>query len=75
MVFTRSKLNKLSKEELIEELESFDNLSEKINDLTTKMDDFTAKFDLSCRFPEPAIHYYTNELLIWSNHLWTMLNI
>ena len=36
MVFTRSKLNELSKEELIEELLSFDNLSKKINDLTKK---------------------------------------
>ena len=45
MVFTRSKLNKLSKEELIEELSSFDNMSEKINDLTNKMDDFASKFD------------------------------
>ena len=45
MVFTRSKLNKLSKEELIEQLLSFDNLSEKINDLTKKIDDFASKFD------------------------------
>ena len=34
MVFTRSKLSELSKEELIKELLSFDNLSEKLNDLT-----------------------------------------
>ena len=45
MVFTRSKLNELSKEELIEELLSFDNLSEKINDTTKKMDNFATKFD------------------------------
>ena len=45
MVFTKSELNDLSKEELIEELLSFDNLSEKINDLTKKMDDFATKFD------------------------------
>ena len=45
MVFTRSKLNELSKEELIEQLLSFDNLSEKINDLTKKMDDFASKFN------------------------------
>ena len=44
MVFTRSKLNELSKEELIELL-TFDNLSEKINDLTKKMDDFASKLD------------------------------
>ena len=45
MVFTRSKLNKLSKEGLIEELLNIDNLSEKINDLAKKMDDFATKFD------------------------------
>ena len=44
MVFTRSTLNKLSKEEQIEELLSFDNLSGKINDLTKKMDNFATKF-------------------------------
>ena len=43
MVFTRSKLNELSKEELIEELLSFDNLSEKINDLTKKNGRFRIK--------------------------------
>ena len=78
MVFTRSKLNELCKEELIEELLSFDNLSEKINDLTKKMDDFATKFDrffLSCRFPKPAIYYYAKELLIWSDHPWIILNI
>ena len=67
MVFTRSKLNKLSKEELTEELLCLDNLSEKINDLTRKMDDFATKFDpvfLSFRFPKPAMNYYANKLAI-----------
>ena len=41
LVFTGSKLNELTKEELL----SFDNLSEKINDLTKKMDSITTKFD------------------------------
>ena len=68
MVFTRSKLNELSKEELIEQLLSFDNLSEKINDLTKKMDDSASKFDR-------AIHYSANKSLIWSDHPWTMLNL
>ena len=45
MVFIRSKLNELSKEELIEKVLSFDNLSEKITDLTKKMDDFATKFE------------------------------
>ena len=45
MVFTRIKLNEISKEELIQELLSFDNLSEKINDLSKKMDNVATKFD------------------------------
>ena len=73
MVFTRSKLNKLSKEGLIEELLNIDNLSEKINGLAKKMDDFATKFDRFFFFElqifsKPAIHYYANKLLIWSNY-------
>ena len=45
MVLTRSKLNELSKEKLIEEILSFDYLSEKRNVLTKKMDNFAPKFD------------------------------
>ena len=61
MVFTRSKLNELSKEELIEQLLSFDNLSEKITDLTKKMDDFASKFDRV--FSELQISKTCNSLL------------
>ena len=61
MVFTRRKLNELSKEELIEKLFSFDNLSEKINDLTKKMDDFAKKFDRV--FSELQISKPCNSLL------------
>ena len=61
MVFTRSKLNELSKEELIKELLSFDNLSEKINYLTKKMDDFASKFDRV--FSELQISKTCNSLL------------
>ena len=82
MVFTRSKLIEPYKEELIEQLLRFDNLSEKINDLTKKISHQNLilhqnliVFFLSCRFPKPAIHYYANESLIWSDHPWTMLNI
>ena len=67
MVFARTKLNELSKEELIEEFLSFDNLSEKINDLTKKwmiLHQNLIVFSLNCKFPKPAIHYYTNKLLI-----------
>ena len=78
MVFTRIKLNELSKEELIEELLSFDILSEKINDQTKKMDDFATKFDRV--FSELQISKTCNSLLrkrimIWSDHPWIILNI
>ena len=74
MVFTRSKLNELTKEELIEELLSFDyNLSEKINGLTKKMDDFTSKFD--CVLSGLQISKTCNLLLRRSDHPWKMLNI
>ena len=46
MVCKRNKLNELSKEELIEDLLSFDNMCKKNkNDQTKKMDDFAIKFD------------------------------
>ena len=61
MVFTRSKLNKLSKEGLIEELLNIDNLSKKINDLTKKMDDFATKLDRV--FSELQISKTCNPLL------------
>ena len=61
MVSTRSKLNELSKEALIEELLSFDNLWEKINDMTKKMDDFARKFDRV--FSELQISKTCNSLL------------
>ena len=73
MVFTRSKLNELSKEELIEEILSFDNLSEKRNYVIKKMDDFVTKSDrifpdLSClEISKTCNSYYANELLIWSD--------
>ena len=61
MVFTRIKLSEPSKEELIEELLSFDNLSQKINDLTKKLDDFASKFDRV--FSELQIFKTWNSLL------------
>ena len=61
MVVTRSKLNKLSKEELIEELSSFNTISAKLNDLRKKVDKFTAKFD--CVFSELKISKTSNSLL------------
>ena len=78
MVFTRSKLDELSKEELIEELLSFDNMSEKINDLTKKMDDFAAKFDRA--FSELQISRICNlslskRIIDLENHLWIIPNI
>ena len=66
MVFTRSKLNELSKEELIEELLSFDNLPVKINDMTKKMDNFAKKFD--CFF---WVAYFKNlQFIIMPTNYW-----
>ena len=61
MVFTRSKINELSKEELIEEVLSFDNLSEKRNDLTKEMGNLATKFDRA--FSEFQISKIYNSLL------------
>ena len=60
MVFTRSKLNELPKEELIEKLLSFDNLSEKINDLKKKIDHCVFFY---CVFSELQISKTCNSLL------------
>ena len=61
MVFTEERKTTTSKEELIEELLSFDNLPEKINNLTKKMDDFATKFDRV--FSELQISKTCNSLL------------
>ena len=61
MVFARSRLNELSKDKEIEELLSFDNLSEKTNDLTKKMDDFATILDRV--FSELQISKTCNSLL------------
>ena len=71
MAFIKNKLNELSKEELVEELLRFDNLSAKKDNPTKKWAISLQNlivFFLSCRFPKSVIHYYANELLIWSNH-------
>ena len=46
MVRTRSQLENLSKEELIEELVSVDNITSKIFDLTNRFDDFLRRFEV-----------------------------
>ena len=55
MVFTRSKLNELSKEELIEELLSFDNWSDKENG--------RFRYKIWCVFSELQISKTCNSLL------------
>ena len=69
MVFTRSKLKELSKVELIE---SFDNLSGRKKMIWQRKWTISLQnlimFFLSCRLLKPAVHYYANELLIWSDH-------
>ena len=44
MVRTRSQLENLSKEELIEELITVDDITSKISDLTNRFDDFLRSF-------------------------------
>ena len=61
MIFTRSKLIKLSIYRRTLSIEVFDNSSENINDLTKKMDNFATKFD--CAFSELQISKTYNSLL------------
>ena len=46
MVRTRSQLKNLSKEELIEELITVDDITSKISDLTYWFDDFLRRFEV-----------------------------
>ena len=46
MVQTRSQLESLSKEELIEELNSVENISSKLIDLTSRSDDFLRRYEI-----------------------------
>ena len=46
MVRTRSELENLSKEELIEELITFDDITSKISDLTNRFNDFLRRFEV-----------------------------
>ena len=46
MVRTRSQLENLSKEELIEELITVDDITSKISDLTNRFDDFLRRFEV-----------------------------
>ena len=46
MVRTRSQLENLSKEELIEELITVDNISSKLSDLSNRFDYFLRRFEV-----------------------------
>lgn len=46
MIRTRSLLEKLSKEELIEELISVENISFKLSNLTSSFDDFLKRYEI-----------------------------
>ena len=46
VVRTRSQLENLSKEELIEELITVDDITSKISDLTIRFDDFLRRFEV-----------------------------
>ena len=47
MVRTRSQLENLSKEQLIEELITVDDISSKLSDLSNRFDDFLRRFELA----------------------------
>ena len=46
MVRTRSQLEHLSKDELIDELMSIEDISSELANLTTQFDDFSRRFDI-----------------------------
>ena len=46
MVQTRSQLENLSKEELIDELISVEDISSKLSDLTSRFDDFLRRYEV-----------------------------
>ena len=46
MVLTRSQLEHLSKDELIDELMSIEDISSKLASLTTRFDDFSRRFEI-----------------------------
>ena len=46
MVQRRNQLENLSKEELIEELISFEGISSKLSDLTSRFDDFLRRYEI-----------------------------
>ena len=59
MLRTRSQLEHLSKEELIDELMSIEDISSKLANLTTWFDDFTRRFEnLSSELAVSKIHVF-----------------
>ena len=61
MVPTRSQLEHLSKDELINELMSIEDISSKLVNLTTRFDDFTRRFEILSS--ELAVSKNCNRLL------------
>ena len=61
MVQTRRQLEHLSKDELIDELMSIEDISSKLVNLTTRFDDFTRRFEILSS--ELAVSKNCNRLL------------
>ena len=61
MVRTRSQLENLSKEELIDELISVEDISSKLSDLTSRLDDFLRRYEILNS--EPTVSKNCNRLL------------
>ena len=61
MVFTRSQMENMDTDDLVEELFRLSDVSSKISDLTVKFNDFVSKYDKfiqNCRYQETLIPIY-----------------
>ena len=78
MVGAISQLENLSKEELIDELISVEDLSSKLCDLTSRFDDFLRRYEilsLELTLSKNCIAYWVKELSSWRGMLLIMRNI
>ena len=76
MVQTWSQLENLSKEELIEEFISVEDISSKLSDLTSRFNDFLRQYEIQSELSvKTATVYWLKELFSWRGMLLAMLSI
>ena len=78
MVRTRSQLEHLSKDELIDELMSIEDISFKLANLTTRFDNFSRRFKIlssELAFQKTAIVFLVNKSSSWKEMQSTVHNI